>query len=89
MAAKIVAAEREVPGNTAASIWQAPTQKATDQVASATGARSFTSHSTSSMSTPPTISAPATGAMVVGRPTPSFLAISPPTAVISEGQTRA
>ena len=32
IAAKIVAAEREVPGNTAARIWQAPTQKATFQV---------------------------------------------------------
>ena len=32
MAAKIVAAERDVPGKTAARIWQAPTQKATCQV---------------------------------------------------------
>ena len=32
MAAKMVEAEREVPGNTAARIWHSPTQTATFQV---------------------------------------------------------
>ncbi len=35
MAAKMVAAEREVPGNIAARIWQAPTTIATFQVTTA------------------------------------------------------
>ncbi len=83
MAAKMVAAEREVPGNTAARIWPRPTQNATLQVRASLGGCRFAYASMAKIATPPRISAQATGATVSGSSRPACLATRPPTTVIA------
>src|SRR5579863_7489451 len=61
MAAKMVAAERDVPGKIAASIWHAPTQNATFQVTMSIGGRLAISRSIARIAMPPTINAIAMG----------------------------
>ena len=82
MAAKIVAAEREVPGKIAARIWQTPTQMATFQVTRVTGGRSAIRRSIASMAMPPMISASAMGRTASASLKPSFVAMKPRTEVI-------
>jgi len=82
MAAKIVAAERDVPGNTAAMICPIPTQNATFQVSvSRSGCRAAYA-STAKMTNPPRMSAHATGATVSGSSSPNCLATRPPITVM-------
>ena len=87
IAAKIVAAERDVPGNTAARIWPSPTQIATFQVsASLRGCRRVQA-SIAKIANPPRISAHATGATVSGSSSPICLAMKPPATVIMTART--
>ena len=83
IAAKIVAAEREVPGNTAATIWPTPTQNATVQVSASLGGWRLAYASIAKIAKPPRISAQATGATVSGSSRPICLATRPPTTVIT------
>ncbi len=82
-AMRIVAPERDVPGNTAASNWPKPTAIAIAQVTSAKFARSPIFFSTTTNSTPPTSSATATGSTVSGNSKPSLSMSSPPAPVMT------
>src|SRR5687768_7495806 len=66
MAAKIVAPERDVPGNTPAMICATPTMMATGQLTCELFGLRAASHSAAIIQKPPMISAQATGAMVSG-----------------------
>src|SRR5947208_957916 len=81
MAAKIVAAERDVPGKTAARIWHRPTQIATDQVRLPESGLRATYVSMTRMATPPTSNATATGTTVSGNLNPILVAANPSTSV--------
>jgi len=86
-ATKIVAAERDVPGNTPATTWAIPTRLAvvhdTSRRSPSACARRAASCSATSIHNAPITSAHATGRIVVGSSQPSFLTSSPSTAVIA------
>ena len=82
MAAKIVAAEREVPGKIAATIWARPTTRATVQVMRSLSGRFALHHSAAKIQKPPTTSAIAIGVTWSGRAKPALATTKPSTAVI-------
>ena len=86
-ATKIVAADREVPGNTPATICAMPTRIATAQVivlrSPSTAARLAAKYSAAIIQTPPSTSAHAIGVTVSGNSKPSFLTSTPSTAVMT------
>ena len=72
-ATRMVAPEREVPGNTAAKSCAAPTASATAHVTSLRAGAARSAHSTRMMAAPPRSVAHATGATSRGRVTPTLL----------------
>ena len=88
IAIMIVAADREVPGNTAASSWASPTTTATAHVTSRrAGRRPRSAHSIARISTPPIRVAHAIGAIAWGREKPSRLTTRPPTPVMTNASS--
>ncbi len=84
IAANIVAAERDVPGNTAARICAMPTQCATRHVSSSLFGWRSVYASIRKMARPPITSAQATGATVSGNSSPICFAAKPPMTVMTK-----
>ena len=82
IAAKMVAADREVPGNTAATTCARPTAMATFQVMAVSASFSPVLCSAQNISKAPSTSAQATGCTLSGRLRPILPAIRPRAAVI-------
>ena len=82
IAMKIVAAERDVPGNIAATICARPTRTATIQLTFALSGRFAAKYSAAIIHTPPMTNAQATGVMRSGSLKPSLVTTKPRTAVI-------
>ena len=83
-AIRMVDAEREVPGKTAASIWARPTATAIAHVTWLPRRRPLTRCSMARISTPPIRVAHATGHVSLGSESPAFFARRPPAAVIKK-----
>ena len=84
MAAKIVAAEREVPGKMPAIDLRDADQDRHRQVTAVRSGWRAASRSAASIQKPPITSAQATGVTVSGSLKPSFTAMKPSTAVMRE-----
>src|SRR5690606_17369079 len=89
-ATKIVAAERDVPGNTPATTWATPTSTATVQVivlrSPSTSARRAAKCSASSIHAPPRTSAQAIGATALSSSQPRALTTMPSTEVTAKAR---
>ena len=86
IATKIVAAEREVPGNTPATACAMPTSTAAFQPIALLSGRRAASHSAPIIQKPPITSAHATGVVDSGSLKPSFTATRPSTQVTRNAQ---
>ncbi len=83
----MLAPEREVPGNTAATNWATPTAAATRQVTSLVKRRPFNQRSTNRKAIPPRNRAEAMGQSVSGNFKPPHLSAKPPIAVTTNAKT--
>jgi hypothetical protein len=82
----MVAAERDVPGNTAARSWASPTTTAVSQLMSGRSVRPRTIHSMTRMAMPPIRVAHAMGRRLLGKGEAEFFQIQPAHAGDDEGE---